>query len=409
MGAWERLKRLWRARVPATWGNVILVAVIGVIVSAVAQWPVFLWGQGSNKSTENLTELVEPFTEAVNKLGVRIEDLESALKRVIDAGADDVIAALRRDGDAKLLLAFLVEERDRTADAMPQRNQEIAIVAYAQREIAIAEDAARRLLAADPENLFGLTILGQVLRFHGKLTEAEVTHRKVLKLARLKGEDWHAARAQGNLSLVYLDRGDYNKAEEMLVATLAAFREMEDPRGIADARMHLGVVYDYQERFEEAAVEHRAAIVLYKALNNQIRLATEYANLGVVYQNQGKLDAAAEYHRKARDINEVRDNQEGLARDLANLGFIAKERRRLDEAEVLLARSLKIFDELDHPYGMAACHEYLGEVDELKGDLASACKHWVLSQELYAKAEMVREAERIQQVREQKCTGKTGS
>ena len=138
--------------------------------------------------------------------------------------------------------------------------------------------AARRLaehvLPVDGQNAFVNVFndeCGKALIDLGLLEDAQESFRRALEM--VAGDSVEAASILGNLALIYLTRGDLDRAEQM----------------------------------------HRKALEIDEKLGRLEGMASDYGNLGLIYLTRGDLDRAEQMHRKALRIDEKLGRLEGMA------------------------------------------------------------------------------------------------
>jgi tetratricopeptide (TPR) repeat protein len=233
-----------------------------------------------------------------------------------------------------------------------------------------AEACYRKILAAEPDNVNALNLLGVLARqagepsvavdligkaialngsvaeLHsnrgnalmdlGRTAEAEASYRRAVALK----PDY--AAAHNNLGNILQGRGEHQQAEVCYRRALAL-----EPR-YTDAHGGLGVA------LLEAEPSGRAALAL------RPDYAAAYANLGNALLMQGRSAEAEASCRRALAL------APGYADGHNNLGNVLKEQGRLDEAEACYRRALDLDPDL------AEAHNNLGLLLHDRGKLADA-------------------------------------
>ncbi len=169
--------------------------------------------------------------------------------------------------------------------------------------------------------------LAEALRSEGNVAAA-IEH--LLEALKLDPENW---RARILLGYVFMERGDFQTAEEHLRAGIAVLVRLQGPTGAAtaEARNVLGVLLVHQGRLEEAIEVLRASAR--DVLNRSPHLA--WGNLGLAYLEQGDLDAAERALRQAVRM------QPRFCVGYFRLGRLREAQRRLEEAEEAFTRALE--------------------------------------------------------------------
>ncbi len=171
-----------------------------------------------------------------------------------------------------------------------------------------------------------------------------------LRAAEHRGEKAEIARAAGNLGLVYLERGDLDRATEMQEKGLTIAEELGDRAGMANDYGNLGLVYQERGDLDRAAEMHEKSLAIHEELGNRAGMARQSGNLGLVHQQRCDLDRAAEMQRKSAEIHEEMGNRPNLAIALYNLGNVLKDKGDWAGAAEHFRRSLALFEELGMPY-----------------------------------------------------------
>jgi tetratricopeptide (TPR) repeat protein len=153
------------------------------------------------------------------------------------------------------------------------------------------------------------------------------------------------------------------KDAEYLLARI--FMEYED--SAAYALNAMGMLYDSQGEFDLAVAYYNYAI------DKSPRWVLPYSNLGNIYKRQANYSKALSLFNKALAI----DSNAALLYN--NLGNVYLAQGRVVTAEMTYRYALTIDSESKYLW-----HYNLGVVSELKGDLASALKHYQRSMELNA-------------------------
>ena len=369
---------------------------------------------------EALQAAVEPPTpaEADRVDAVRIE-LASA-QAMHEAGLfDDALASVRRGqavvegldyepirSEVDLMLGYVQDERGEYEHAEAAFRRAVKLsVQWEQREIsrdAMSElvfvvgtrllktaealelrEVATGLAAGTPEAEADIRHrFADIFAAEGKLADAEVEHRAVLKLRQeqLGVDHPDVAMSRGALAAVLLDQGKFKEAEEQqraaLDARLAALGE--DHPNIALSRNTLAEILSSQGKYAEAETEHRSAMALRrKALGeDHVDVANSHSNLGTVLDLQGRHAEAEKEHRAAvalllRTVGADHPNT-GRARN--NLATCLHGLGKLEEAEVeqraVLAHLVKALG-ADHPV-VATARNNLANVLTSQGKLADA-------------------------------------
>ncbi len=162
---------------------------------------------------------------------------------------------------------------------------------------------------------------------------------------------------------LYLEIGNYDKAEAMHRAALALNKNLFGPasKETATALNDLGLVFWKQRKLTEAETAHKESLAIRRQLfgNEHPDVAASLSNLGNVYRRQRRLTDAEALTREALAIRQKLFGHEHLevAESLRNLSIILGDEGKKTEAETTAREMLEMRRRLlgnDHPLVAAA-------------------------------------------------------
>jgi Tfp pilus assembly protein PilF len=186
----------------------------------------------------------------------------------------------------------------------------------------------------------------------------------------------HANNAYRELSRVYLELGDYARAEQYALAGLRHFDGDPEPvlPSLHALNACLGDLYAVRERYDDALQRHLPALDFWCkegqprwicwSLNRiaEIELLARDANDPWRLTHRVERDAHALLHEAWAVIEPTYLNLPHKSRTLHNLGWLAWHEGRLDEAEQYLTRALDIRRDYGNEYGVARTLELLARL-----------------------------------------------
>jgi Tfp pilus assembly protein PilF len=186
----------------------------------------------------------------------------------------------------------------------------------------------------------------------------------------------HANNAYRELSRVYLELGDYDRAEQYALAGLRHFDGDPEPvlPSLHALNACLGDLYAVRERYDDALQRHLPALDFWCkegqprwicwSLNRlaEIELLARDANDPWRLTHRIERDAHALLREAWEVIEPTYLNLPHKSRTLHNLGWLAWHEGRLDEAEQYLTRALDIRRDYGNEYGIARTLELLARL-----------------------------------------------
>ncbi|MBI5765449.1 MAG: tetratricopeptide repeat protein [Planctomycetes bacterium] len=328
-----------------------------------------------------LLRMEQNYAQTADKDSI-IKNLQASLERLqneADAGNTEARKALdeaRTSGDGALVQSALISLADRhdqkirdVAGEFVELCREISAIAYLRGDIDEAKKRLESILRFLPDDLDAINHLGLVARLRGDLVEAETRFQRVSDLAT--DEKWRTI-AYRNLGLIYLTRGDLDRAEEMIRKSLAIDEKLGRLEGMAAVYGSLGAISQTRGDLDCAEEMYRKSLAINEKLGHLDGMASNYGNLGALYQTRGDLDRAEEMHCKSLAIHEKRGHLEGIAVNYFNRGAISQTRGDLDRAEEMYRKSHAIDEKLGRLEGMAAVYGNLGRIYQTRGKLDRA-------------------------------------
>lgn len=141
--------------------------------------------------------------------------------------------------------------------------------------------------------------LAPFLWVHGHWTALRLAQRLAGAAAARTGDERALARTEFVEGVLCLARGDLAGAAERLRSGAARFTRLADRHGLACLLSDLAVLYDYQNRAEEAAATAQRAVRLFRAEGDPLGAVLAAPVLSAAYRGLGRLDEALAVDRAA--------------------------------------------------------------------------------------------------------------
>ncbi|MBN1213179.1 MAG: tetratricopeptide repeat protein, partial [candidate division Zixibacteria bacterium] len=190
-------------------------------------------------------------------------------------------------------------------------------------------------------NGWDLLKIGNVEYSKSNYLKAQHYFEVSLDQAKERKERELEAVALGNLSLVFYEKPDFDKAIELSQKAKEINIAIGRKRGYASNLNNLIMIY--QERqlgddLDTALVLFEEAIKIYDSIKEKDvegrkkGLANLYGNIGLVYKKKGDLKQAMFYYEQSLELHKKTENDFGVASCLGNIGILKRNNNELDEA-----------------------------------------------------------------------------
>jgi tetratricopeptide (TPR) repeat protein len=194
----------------------------------------------------------------------------------------------------------------------------LGVIAHRTGRLSLTVELIRLAIQQDGQNAAYFRNLGAALRDQGKLDEAVAAHRQAISI------NPELAEAHSDLGIALRDQG---KLDEAVAALREAIRIRPDD---AEAFSNLGAALRDQGKLDDAVAALREAIRIKPSL------AVLHFNLSIGLRDQGKLDEAVAALREAIRI------KPDYAEAFSNLGAGLRDQDKLDEAVAALREAIRI-------------------------------------------------------------------
>ncbi|MEM6264909.1 MAG: tetratricopeptide repeat protein, partial [Bacteroidota bacterium] len=128
--------------------------------------------------------------------------------------------------------------------------------------------------------------------------------------------------ALNNIGIIYMNKGDYQKAMEYFSQSLKIREEMGNNSGIASSLSNIGTIYKNQGRYDKSLEYYFKSLRISEKLGNKSGIANSLNNIGYVYMNQGDYNRSIANYSKSLKIREEMGDKSGAAIPLNNIGMV---------------------------------------------------------------------------------------
>jgi two-component system sensor histidine kinase ChiS len=225
-------------------------------------------------------------------------------------------------------ISFSVEEH-RMADSIVRSVNSIDSLKLLQKQM---EGSGNNI-----GNIIALRELGKALRNESRFEEALDVHSKGLRLAEAAGDTLEIVQAMNNIGT------DYRRIGALDVAQEYHYNAWKISEGCADSSFTakknravslngLGNIYLETGNYERADSTLRMALNEERGLKSAIGQAINYANLGAIFKQRGERDSAWVYYKKSMAFNLEADSKLGISLCHTYFGSLYEEAGEYDKA-----------------------------------------------------------------------------
>ncbi len=235
---------------------------------------------------------------------------------------------------------------------------------FSQKEGGELIDSLKSRLISSPEDTGRVRLLGKLSFQYYKIdTDSGVYYaEKAIALAETLHWGLGLAFANNYLGINYGVKGNYPKALEFFHKSLSKYSEIGDQQGVALLSNNLGNFYRILKKFDKAIEFLNKSVSINTSLNNRAELIKVYNNLGIVYSEISDFDKSNDFYYKglktAQDLNKM----DIAAQLMINIAENKTITRDYCGAIELSLQAIRISQDLNIPYDLAAYKSYAGEV-----------------------------------------------
>ena len=210
------------------------------------------------------------------------------------------------------------------------------------------------------------------LGIYGYWTEALRANQQALDAARQLNNKRQEAVFRHNLSILYSDRGELEKARTLVTESLQVFRELGDEKSAAIALLELGNVARVQGEIVEARRLYNDGLDIHRRLGYERGISNALHQLAMLAHDEREFVEASRLYNESLEIDKRLGNFQGISISLHQLALLAHGQGELEKARELYEESLQIKRQLGDQHGIADSVHELGRLAEKEGQLAVA-------------------------------------
>ncbi len=248
-----------------------------------------------------------------------------------------------------------------------------ALLAFGQTEA----DSLKQVIAQSEgsEQIDALNRLAALL-LQDRPARAREYASQALELAQKEKYRKAVAQAWLHIGDSYFYEEKYDSATGFYEDALKLYRQINDPDGIATSLYYLAVNYDYNKDRALAAGYYLQAAQKYDSLHQVRTLSDIYYSLGMIYDTGGDNYKALDYYQKSLAITDSLDLPQESAATLNTIGTLFYDWGNFKEALSYYKKSLKIMRQGNNLEGIAQTLNNIGILYYDWGNLDEALKFY---------------------------------
>jgi predicted ATPase len=298
--------------------------------------------------------------ETAERVAASDGDLEPDVLEGIASLVDRSLLRESEDEEGAPRFTMLATIREFAREALGKSGEEEELLHRHALEFArFAEEADAGLRAGD-----------QVLWFNRLETEHD-NLRAALDSSLAAGDERTALRLGGALGWFWYAHGHALEGCSRLTDLLA--RTEDAPEELRARPMYaLGVLLDQRGERERAAELMERSLSLFRRHGDQERVAAALNSLGVIKWGLGDLEGARSFLEESISLRREIGDEAGTATGLSNLGIVAFEQGDLDEAETRFKETFELDRAQGNEWGSVVALDNLAAVALERGDYGRA-------------------------------------
>jgi predicted ATPase len=267
----------------------------------------------------------------------------------------------------------LTKEKNKSSEIMAKIGQIHQRKGEFEETIRICTEALELVKGEDCEE--EVLCLGSISFVHvnrGDSDKALELLEKGLAIREKIGYQMGIARSLNSIGYVYHQRGDYDKVLEFNEKSLAIMEKIGDQTGIANSLHNIANVHFFRGDYDKALEFYEKGLAIREKIGYQMGIAHSLHNIANVHVCIGYNDKALALHEKSLEISEKLGDQMGIANSLNSIGIVHTNKGDCDKALEVLEKSQAISEKIGHKEAIGWSLNSIGNVQSNRGDYDKA-------------------------------------
>ncbi|MDD5669127.1 MAG: tetratricopeptide repeat protein [Candidatus Omnitrophica bacterium] len=229
--------------------------------------------------------------------------------------------------------------------------------------------------------------IGWLYHGRGEYEKAKEFYQNALSISGKHNDKLHEAAALRKLAVWYMDKGEDNRALELLTKSSEINRERINAPGhrynLACDYFDLGLVFSNKDDYTAAREFYSKSLALFQKMKRTDELSDYYFNLGEIYLFENNYEKALQNYMKGLKIDSLQGNRPSIASDYVMIGELYFEMGNAEIAGEYFRKAESLADEIGAPVELASAYYNLGLLYKSKSAENKAREYFRLAQEIY--------------------------
>ncbi|MEL6810792.1 MAG: tetratricopeptide repeat protein [Bacteroidota bacterium] len=177
--------------------------------------------------------------------------------------------------------------------------------------------------------------------------------QEALSLSRTLQNKSLTGKSLSKLALFYMIRGEHQQSLDMSEEAIACFKELNDEKGIADAKYNIAGIYYKTNNYHLGMVYLIDCLRIYKRFEDRHNESRTQKSLGAVYEMLGDQPNAIRAYEGAIEAGLAGENKNLVSNAYNPLSGILLKTGKSDEALKMIQRSIALKEETGDVRGLA--------------------------------------------------------
>ena len=152
-----------------------------------------------------------------------------------------------------------------------------------------------------------------------------------------------------DLGLLFVNKDDLTAAKEFYAKSLDIFKNLDRKDEISDYYFNLGEIYLFEKQYHKALDNYFKGLKIDQNLGATVNLSSDYNMIGEFYLEMNDPAKAEEFFKQAEDLSRQTDSRMELAAVSYNLGLLYKKKGRKNKAREYFRQAQEIYKDVDSP------------------------------------------------------------